>query len=334
MRDTWPRFARALAGVRGGPPDESIGAYLRRAQLGADDQALVRMLVEGYHGAPLDDVSALIVADDAANAAAGFEQYRTGRGYDQVVTELEAGIAKPLGRIHLHTRVRRVSWSPGAVEVEAEGLRETVSVSARRCLITSSVGVLQAPVELGGIELEPMPGRFREALSLVAMGAALRVVMRFEQIPWLESEPGVEASFIHVPGAPFATLWREGRAGQVQVTAWAGGPDARAVSQLDQPRLLHAALESLARGVRTDFASCQSALLEAHYHDFNRDPLTRGAYSYVRPGGQGAARALAEPWSETLFVAGEALDLQYPSTVAGALGSGEHAARKLLASTR
>jgi monoamine oxidase len=33
----------------------------------------------------------------------------------------------------------------------------------------------------------------------------------------------------------------------------------------------------------------------------------------------------------TLFLAGEALDQQYPGTVAGALGSDEHAARQVLA---
>lgn len=47
---------------------------------------------------------------------------------------------------------------------------------------------------------------------------------------------------------------------------------------------------------------------------------------------EGAARTLATPWEDTVFFAGEALDLQYPSTVAGALGSGEHTARRVLES--
>jgi monoamine oxidase len=72
-------------------------------------------------------------------------------------------------------------------------------------------------------------------------------------------------------------------------------------------------------------------LIEAHLHDFNRDPFTRGAYSYLRPGGEDAAQALARPWKNTLHFAGEAVDLQYPGTVAGALGSGEHAARRIVA---
>ena len=50
----------------------------------------------------------------------------------------------------------------------------------------------------------------------------------------------------------------------------------------------------------------------------------------MRPGGEQAPKLLASPCEGTLFFAGEALDLQYPGTVAGALGSGEHAARKVL----
>jgi monoamine oxidase len=331
MHDTWQRFAKALAGARNSPAAESIATYLQRSRLGADDQKLVRMLVEGYHGASLADVSAAAVAEDAASSSRDFKQYRTPNGYDHVVTELEMGLAKPLSQIELGAHVRGVAWSQGKVNVVAHGRHGAVNVAAKRCVVTSSIGVLQTAAELGGIVFEPTPQTFRQALGLLAMGNALRVVMRFEHMRWLEAEPGVEASFVHVPGAAFSTLWREERAGQVQITAWAGGPDARALSKLDEVALFNAALESLAQGIRSDFARCRSALVEAHYHDFNRDPFTLGAYSYVRPGGEDAARALGEPWAGTVFFAGEALDLQYPSTVAGALGSGEHTARKLLA---
>lgn len=64
--------------------------------------------------------------------------------------------------------------------------------------------------------------------------------------------------------------------------------------------------------------------------DFSNDPLIRGAHSYARVGAGDAARVLAQGWAHTLFFAGEALDLQYPGTIAGALGSGQHAARRLL----
>ena len=59
--------------------------------------------------------------------------------------------------------------------------------------------------------------------------------------------------------------------------------------------------------------------------------LCRGAYSYVRPGGKDAHARLAAPLESTLFFAGEATDADFPATVAGAVQSGQRAARELLA---
>lgn len=330
MPHTWQRFAAALAGARDARSGDSVADYVERARLSAEDRQLVKMTVEGYHAAALSDVSARAIAEDAASAGADFKQYRTGNGYDEVLSELEAGISRGLARIQLACRVKSVAWSRGSVVVTADDRRGAVPIAAKRCVVTTSIGVLQTPAGEGGIAFEPCPAAFADALPLLAMGHVVRVVMRFERAPWLVIEPGVDATFIHVPGARFPTFWREARAGHTQITAWAGGPDSRELSRLDEASLLNAALESLAEGTQSDFAQVRSALIEAHWHDFNRDPLTRGAYSYVRPGGETAARTLAEPWENTVFFAGEALDLQFPGTVAGALGSGEHAARRLL----
>jgi monoamine oxidase len=66
-------------------------------------------------------------------------------------------------------------------------------------------------------------------------------------------------------------------------------------------------------------------------HHWQQDPFARGAYSYVAVGGHGARRALAEPLDDTLFFAGEAADHEGEhGTVAGALRSGERAARQAL----
>jgi len=330
MHDTWRRFALALEAARAAPPDESMAQYLERAKLPSELEQLVRMIVEGYDAAPLDDVSARVIAEASAPAAEGFEQYRTAQGYDRVLASIEQALPAARTRVLLGKRVTRIAWSRRKVELEAEG-GESLHIAAKRCLVTVSIGVLQAPASQSGIDFVPEPPEFRENLRHLAMGRVVRVVLRFQQAPWVPALEGVEASFVHVPDAPFGTLWREARAGQVQITAWAAGPPALSLMYLEEPALIEAALASLARAAGVDIGSCRATLREAHFHDFNRDPLTRGAYSYVRPGGQGAARRLAEPWEDTLFFAGEAVDLQHPGTVAGALGSGEHAARRIVA---
>jgi monoamine oxidase len=61
-------------------------------------------------------------------------------------------------------------------------------------------------------------------------------------------------------------------------------------------------------------------------------PRAHGAYSYVTVGGTRARGLLAKPVDRTLFFAGEATDTSgQASTVAGALASGQRAARELLA---
>jgi monoamine oxidase len=50
----------------------------------------------------------------------------------------------------------------------------------------------------------------------------------------------------------------------------------------------------------------------------------------VRVGGEGARERLAEPIEDTLFFAGEATDVEEAGTVAGALRSGQRAAREVL----
>jgi monoamine oxidase len=333
MHGTWRHFAELLAPARD-CPDRAVAAHLQSAALRAEDAELVRELVEGYHAAPLEDASVCTIAEDARRAADGFEQFRTVSGYDAVLSALETMLAQHQVRIRLGTRVRRIEWSRHRFVVHAESARGLLELRAPRGVVTVSVGVLQAAAEAGGIEFSPEPAGFRQACSQLGMGRVVRVVLRLRRRIWPAAVDGVEMSFLQVPGVPFPTLWREARAEQEQVTAWVGGPGASALAQASDGALVDAALASLARAADTPRADCQAALIEAHHHDFNADPFVRGAYSYVRPGGRDASRIISEGWDDTLLFAGEAFDLQYPGTVAGALGSGEHVARRVLAATR
>ncbi len=332
MRDTWQRFAVALEPALRAPESQSVEDFLLHARLAPEQDRLVRLIVEGYHAAALGDVGARVVAEDAAKSKDGFEQFRTAHGYDQVLSSLEHGLRGDAVQLELGRRVTRIAWSKDRVAIEATGRNGPEQLEAKRCLVTVSIGVLQQPAADGGIAFEPEPPAFRRALARLGMGAVLRVVLRFGHAPWVPGPPGAEPVFAHVVDAPFGTLWREARGGQAQITAWAAGPAALPLSRLEQQDLVDAALASLSRASGVSLLECRRQLIEAHCHDFNRDPFTRGAYSYVRPGGADAARDVAEPWEGTLYFAGEALDLQYPGTVAGALGSGEHVARRIIAS--
>ncbi|WP_264991789.1 FAD-dependent oxidoreductase, partial [Mycobacterium montefiorense] len=60
------------------------------------------------------------------------------------------------------------------------------------------------------------------------------------------------------------------------------------------------------------------------------DPYARGSYSFHAPGsGPDDRRRLQEPIGDRLYLAGEAIGVNNPSTVIGAVLSGRYAAEQL-----
>ncbi len=69
---------------------------------------------------------------------------------------------------------------------------------------------------------------------------------------------------------------------------------------------------------------------EGYFHNWSRDPYTRGAYSYVTVGGLEKLAPLARPIADTLYFAGEGTDTEgHTGTVHAALATGERAARQI-----
>lgn len=72
--------------------------------------------------------------------------------------------------------------------------------------------------------------------------------------------------------------------------------------------------------------------VESAMHDWSADVFARGAYSYVKVGGQTARERLAAPLDDTLYLAGEATDTDgEAATVTGAWQTGLRAARAICA---
>ena len=92
--------------------------------------------------------------------------------------------------------------------------------------------------------------------------------------------------------------------------------------------MMERALDSLARIFGVKRALLDRALVGTWTHDWQRDPFSRGAYSYSGVGGVDAHKALAKPVQSTLFFAGEATNGEQTGTVAGAIVSGQRAARQ------
>jgi monoamine oxidase len=343
MPDLWGRMSELLRQVDFRAADMSAASFAERLMLEGDDRALFEIFVRGFHAAPLSDVSIQSLARDVGGPedADASRQSRPVGGYGQLVDWLSERLKiSARCRVHLNSRALRVTWRPGHVGIDVQQGDRLRHVSGSTLLVTVSAGVLAARPSEGGIEFSPYLVHKREALWLTAMAQVTKVVLRFRAPFWPASVESFE--FLHSPTSPFVTFWRQGAGDAQQVVAWAGAPpsgaappgappfDVRPFAAQRREGAEAAAVLALCEQLGAELGAARAALLGAHHHDYELDPCFRGAYSYVRPGGARARELLAQPVDDTLFFAGEATDDSEPATVAGALRSGERAARQIL----
>jgi monoamine oxidase len=184
----------------------------------------------------------------------------------------------------------------------------------------------------GHIRFEPALRQKRDPLGLLGAGPVIKVVLRFRTAFWEEIARGryCNAAFFHSHRAPFPTFWTALPARVPVLVAWAGGPKAARLSGKPFNRVVRAAMASIPI-VLGEAVDAERALVGAQLHDWQQDPYSRSAYSFVRVNGAEARRVLAAPVDRTLYFAGEATDHEgEAATVAGALQSGVRAAREVL----
>lgn len=321
--------------------DISFAAYLERRlarHLSLDAHTMAARMVEGYDAAEPRLASARAIVAEWTSANGGNDvSSRPRGGYGELLGAVAAEVQQRGGGLRLQSVVRSVQWRRGRVTVEGVCLGRPFRAHAERVIVTLPLGVLQLAANArGAVRFAPALTAKRAALGLLAAGAALKVVLRFRRAFWTTIAHGRfrNAGFFQVPHAPFPTFWSSYPAGSPVLVAWCGGPRARALSEFGAAKIIGIARASL----RTLFGNAPEVDAEftaGYVHDWQRDPLACGAYSYVRVGGARARAALAAPIDDTLYFAGEATDDSgEAATVAGALASGRRAAQEVLARGR
>ncbi len=228
---------------------------------------------------------------------------------------------------------RTVHWSRGRVDLEItnEG-GGTERIHAHAAIITVPLSILQLddghPAAIG---FEPALGAKRAALSGLACGPVHRVMLRYPEGTWQRvlGDPVPPGTFIHARGLPFPTFWT-GEKNSPWLTAWCGGPAAARLDREADSAIVAHAVDS-ARVLLQAATGPAPEPLETRFHNWQRDPWSLGAYSYVTVGGGTARRALAEPLGHALYFAGEATEAKGEAgTVASAVTSGNRAAAEFL----
>ncbi len=335
-------------------PDQSFIEFLQHccpgskspATQAAKDWALG--YVTGFHAADPAQISvhSLVKGLRADEKIEGNRAFRiVSQGYEALLEIFRRELRAANVSCQLNTVAAAIRWQAGNVELSARNHSGTITMTAPRLLITLPLSILQAsPEEPGAVRFVPdLPPQKQAALSKLAMGKAIRVTLRFQQRFWddlrpphsTESKSLANMSFLLSHQDWFPTWWTTMPEQIPIITGWAPFRCAERLSGHSTDFVIEKSLHSLSCLLKLSKSELESLLVHAYWHDWQSDPFSRGAYSYVRVGGDKAQQALADPVDNTLFFAGEATDISgHNGTVHGAIASGYRSAKQILSACR
>lgn len=312
--ETWRTFVKRARGrVDGGSLGAAVDAAATRAELSDSDRAQLAFYVtteiEDEYAAGADQLSANTF--DHGDYADGDQDVVTS-GYDAMPRLLAEGL-----RIQLTTPVTAITRRDNSVVVHAKDR----SFEGPAAIVTVSLGVLKS----GAIAFDPpLPDPQLRAVNALGFGVLSKSFFRFSRRTWdvenafyqyIGVEPGVWSQWFSLPSAagPIALAFNAGDRGR-----WA---------ESTSPRELMASALPVARRL---FGADVSPV-EVRTSNWAADPYARGSYSFHAPGsGLSDRRRLAEPIGDRLYLAGEAVGVNNPATVTGAVVSGRYAAGELM----
>jgi monoamine oxidase len=311
----------------------SYDRFLATAEASPFEKLVAKSYVEGFNAAraELISVSAVATADQAAAEVEGTRQFRLTAGYGSLIDWLAAGL--PSESLYLQTAVREIRWQRGHVEVVADCAHREVTFLAPRLVVTVPLGMLQLPPGThGAIQFVPPLPQKEAALQHLQVGHVIKLMIRFKERFW---KIHGQLAFVISFDDDIPTWWTQEPLTSNVLTGWAGGAAAEKLLNLSRDELVDRAVGSLGRIFGKDELWLRERIDGIYYHDWSKDPFSRGAYSYPKVGGLKAAQTLAEPVNDTIFFAGEATDFQGANgTVHAALDSGISAAREIAGASR
>jgi monoamine oxidase len=326
-------------------PDESFLAFIERRfgnpETHAKREALQRATnyVSGFNAADpaLVGVHWLVQGMRAEEKIQGDRAFRSKNGYLDLLDIFRKQISEYGVAVRTGVIVDRANWQAGNVKLTARNSAGTLEMETPRVLVTLPISLLKAPA--GSVQFIPgLPRQKLEALDRMEMGKVIRVVLRFGERFWDALKPSPRArktlsrmSFLLSQDEWFPTWWTAMPEQTPTLTGWGPFRSAERLSGQSQSFVVERSLQTLSGLLRISVQELENLLEAAHWHDWQNDAFSQGAYSYGKVGADGAQEILAAPLEGTLFFAGEAADTSgHNGTVHGAIASGYRAAREIL----
>ena len=333
-------------------PDESFIEFLERQFRNNPKNHELEVIkqralayVSGFNAADPAQVGVhwLVQGMRAEERNGGNQTFRSANRYTDLIEVFQKQLAAHDVTIHTESVVETVQWTPGHAEVIAHNLEGGCRFAAPQVVVTLPLSLLKAsPGEVGVVQFSPpLPRSKLDALGKLEMGKVIRIVLRFRRRFWDSISPGgdqgnslSDMSFLFTEDEWFPTWWTAMPQRLPVITGWAAFRPAERLSGQDSSFVIQRSLEALEHQLSLNPRTVENLLESAFFHDWQSDPFSRGAYSYGKVGCDGAQRCLSGALENTLFFAGEAVDVSGNNgTVHGAIASGYRAADQILSAS-
>jgi monoamine oxidase len=314
--------------------DTSFADYPPLEKLSPEKREEVINYVQSFNAADYRQIGvhALAVQQHAEEEIGSDEIFRVKDGYDRLPEFVAKKVREAGGRIELSRTVEMIGWQRGRVQVFVRDGGELAQYSAEQAVIALPLGVLQHL----GVVFDPLPAPLI-ACNQLAMGPVRRFTLLFRERWWAEHEDIklTAMSFLFAHDAMPPVWWTAHPWETRTLTGWIGGPRSAAFDQCTREQIGDIACSELAKIFALPLAYLRGQLIGCATHDWQTDPLSWGAYSYVPAGALDAVLKMATPVRDTLFFAGEHTDVTgHWGTVHAAMRSGLRAAKQVILSAR
>ena len=278
-------------------------------------------LVQGFDLADPSNASVLALREEWLGEEE--EQYRIPGGFDQLIDYLEKQCLSLGGLIHISSPVTKIKWQKNDVTVVTANKK---IYYCNKVVITVSLGLLQT--ERPVILLQPAISGYPDAAKKIGFGSVVKILLQFKERFWEEKKKNI-GFFITDEAIP--TWWTQLPSSYPLLTGWAGGPQAWQLENKDDETILAIALQSLSGIFKKPVDTLKQLLTASLVANWQKDPFTKGAYSYSMIESAEAQKIFATPVEDTLFFAGEAFyNGPSPGTVEAALVSGKNVAERIM----
>jgi monoamine oxidase len=327
VKDLWNEMFDFLAALKVTRNDFPLQDFLRKKNQNGRARELTSSFVEGFDAAENSKISAksIVQMREEMQNGDGAQMHRLTNGYDKIFDYFLQPEIK--NKILLSTVVSKVQWKKHFVEVTAFRANRHKAYRAKKILITVPLGVLKTPSQANGhISFEPEIPRLKERLDRLEMGHVLKILFEFDQCFWLKEN----INFVHLQNEPFQVIWNFSPLQIPVLTVWSGGGAALKMGYFSKKEKIATALSCIAKSFNLSKKEIQQRLRGIYFHDWSKDPFSRGAYSYMGVDGTDVPKQMSKSIQNTIYFAGEAFSNGEPGTVEGALQSGLAAAKKML----